>query len=428
MSRQPPPPDQDMLVDVKPGNPAFGVPDKVFLVEEGQVISAPKTPEVRTPDVFSAMASFESVINKLGLSNEAAGIEFVVSGGSDSTYESVARNVGGANNLKVIGDVLAGSGNSRRDEARREYLRAVQFLAGRDVDPESVTFRVGYEKFASVYGRTGKDAQTARRKSIHQLAKARQTGNPELPISVFFDPEVTVYASSVLGRNNPSWQEVMDSLEVIGGDVDRDNLPKQLESFFKATDQSQGTLLNESESQLLKLNLTAANIASRRQKLAKIYRESGEQPLTAEQIAQGKAKGVEVVTETASKRVEKIRAHLVSLRKQSGIVQKVRLFADGQPFAGDITNEDIDTVTQEIIPDIVTMIAGGGLSEQRHEQVDVLTSGLLSTDRGLATSVSSRLLWSLEDRIGAMEEAVIRIQKEVADIAQAAFATTMKKS
>jgi hypothetical protein len=270
--------------------------------------------------------------------------------------------------------------------------------------------------------------EPARRKSIHQLAKARQTGNPELPISVFFDPEVTVYASSVLGRNNPSWQEVMDSLEVIGGDVDRDNLPKQLESFFKATDQSQGTLLNESESQLLKLNLTAANIASRRQKLAKIYRESGEQPLTAEQIAQGKAKGVEVVTETASKRVEKIRAHLVSLRKQSGIVQKVRLFADGQPFAGDITNEDIDTVTQKIIPDIVTMIAGGGLSEQRHEQVDVLTSGLLSTDRGLATSVSSRLLWSLEDRIGAMEEAVIRIQKEVADIAQAAFATTMKKS
>jgi hypothetical protein len=104
------------------------VPDKVFLVEEGQVISAPKTPEVRTPDVFSAMASFESVINKLGLSNEAAGIEFVVSGGSDSTYESVARNVGGANNLKVIGDVLAGSGNSRRDEARREVVFGDQFF------------------------------------------------------------------------------------------------------------------------------------------------------------------------------------------------------------------------------------------------------------------------------------------------------------
>lgn len=404
-----PPPDHDPL----PGFETVPEPARVEVVE------------VIEPDPIKAMRHYVDALSALGAANEIGGFQIVARGmGSAASYDKALGWAGGdTGKLQAAVDFLDGSDMSERNIAQREYFSAVKALANHPLtDEDALTLQVGFMKFRNAYGTPGEGAKV-RRSAKTKLEKAIKYGEPSIPVEMFYNPDVTMYTSSVLNVNDrPSWEHVVERIGKVGGDGE-EILSTEVSALLRASNgQGDASLLTDDEAKLLaptQVQLNREYIAIRRNKARKLQREADKKDglkkrLTSDIFAAAVVKATKSVTETLDVRSKKTEARIQRLTLQADVLDRLGAcsseFPD-RPF--EVTSDTVAYIVGEIVPDIANVIARNQLFDEdmANNMRTALSNALFSEDQAVANETAKLAFWIVEDRARVLGESVAEMTK-----------------
>lgn len=431
-------------------NPPLSSPDQdpLFVPSGSETTSEPKKVEIKTHqlDISAAMANFEISIKKFGDSNEAAGLLFVAEQPEESlTRQDLVESVGGEAELDVRYGSLKGNEKSadvtRREGAEGAYITAIRYMTGVNVPKNDLTLQVGLTRFSQLYGDVGEKAQAARRRAKTKLQQSRKNNSPKIPIGVFYDPNVKLYASSLVKEGRLPWSEVASSIGLSTAEADPADLPL-LAHVFEFVDAAHEPILTREEMKQQRLlteeSLRGAYYGARNAKKKKVLEEeiAGKQlsefelrkvQRYAEQLAEEKGREVEKATyEGRSRRAKR---HTEQLQGQLLLLDKLRwTIRQEQGMDFELTSEDIKIIREQIIPDYAeAMVEHTGLNrDQESLLADDVVRGVFSPDKNLADRITDRLMWSIQQRQSAIERQAAIFAKVPRHIGKSSIAATVK--
>lgn len=418
---------------------ASGAPEMVSGSEKAKI-------KLHQLDVPVAMANFKMAIKQLGGANEAAGAIFATEQPEESfAHQELADNVGGEGNLDGVYAFLKGNNKStdmrRREWAEAAYTNAVRFWTGVEVPKDDLTLRVGFTLFSGLYGAVGKEAQAARRRASAKLERGIKNNGREIPIGVFYDPKVTVYASSLVKEGHRPWSEVAREIGLSTAEADPADLPV-LAHVFEFVDAAHEPILTREETKQQQLlteeSLQRAYHGARNSKKKKLLDELADKQLSefelrkaqkiVEQLAE--AKGREVEKSTYEGRGRRAKRHIEQLQGQLLLLDKLRWTIRQEGVDFELTSKDVETIRGQIIPDYAEAMAQqAGLDrDQEGLLADDVMRAVFSPDKILADKVTDRLMWSIQERKNAIERQAAIFAKVPRHIGKSSIAATVKRS
>lgn len=412
------------------------------------MVSEPKTAEIKAHqvDVPVAMANFKMAIKQLGGANEAAGAIFAAEQPEESfAHQELADNVGGEGNLEGVYAFLKGNEKSaevrRREWAEAAYTNALRFWTGVDVPKDDLTLRVGFARFSRFYGAVGKEAQATRRQAAAKLERGIKNNGREIPVKVFYDPSVKVYASSLVKEGRRPWSEISQEIGLSTAEADPADLPR-LAHVFEFVDAAHEPILTRAEMKQQRLlteeSLQGAYYGARNAKRKKVLEEetAGKQlsefelrkaQKLADQLAE--EKGREVEKSTYEGRNSRAKRHVEQLRGQMFLIERLRwTIRQEEGVAFELTSKDVEAIRAQVIPDYAEAMAQQtGLSKDQESLLaDDVMRAVFSPDKVLADKVTDRLMWSIQERKSAIERQATIFAKVPRHIGKSSVASVVK--
>lgn len=431
--QQAPSPDQDPLF-------APSVPEAVADSEKTEV-------KAHQVDVPVAMANLKMAIKQLGGANEAAGAIFAAEQPEESfAYQELVESVGGVGNLESVYSFLKGNDKSaetrRREWAAAAYMNAVRFWTGVDVPKDDLTLQVGLARFRRLYGAVGEEAQATRRRANVKLERGIKNNGQNIPIEVFYDPSVKVYASSRVKEGRRPWSEISQDIGLSTAEADPADLPI-LAHVLEFVDAAHEPILTRAEMKqqglLTEESLRGAYYGARNAKRKKVLEaETAGKQLSefelrktqrlADQLAE--EKGKEAEKSAYEGRSSRAKRHIEQLKGQMFLIERLRWTIrqeEGVPF--ELTSKDIEAIRGQIIPDYAeAMVQHTGLDkDQEGLLAEEVTRAVFSPDKILADSVTDRLMWSIQERKSAIERQVTSFAKVPRHIGKSSVAAVVKR-